>query len=278
MNIRRLLLSLLFLCAIRTSFGDNRNYYVIDGANEDNNVIKLWHTTIGLLDEYDRGVIAGFDISFNCNGKHFNAQRGPNWWEYYFAFHAIGLPEKSSVLRVPRYQRSVVRFKTVCTMSPERGNFLLNKYMTLQPAILEKIADIKQEYWPHNMPVVGVYYQKPIMPEVQQSWDPATLSNYVKESIKEIGECKICLLTDLEGFAETFSKQFASKLIRVQRLENNNQTLPDERGEHELLTLLMLAQCDIVIAPGSYQGIGAKMLNPALKLIELDTIPYARLT
>jgi len=278
MNIRFFLPFILFISVAKTSLGAARNYYIIDGINEDNGVTKLWYTTLGLLDEYDKGQIAGFELSFNGNGKHFNAHRESNWWSYYFAFYIIGVPDKATLIRMPRYQRSVIRFKTVCTMSPERGNFLLNKYMILQPAIRKKVAMIKAKYWQEGTPVLGVYYQKPIMPEVQVAWTPTNLSQYVKEKINEIGACRILLLTDVEGFKELFSSAFSSNLIRIDCIENNEQLPPDEQGERELLTLLMLAECDIVIAPGSYQGIGAKMLNPSLKLVELDTIPYARLT
>lgn len=260
------------------SFASENNsldYYLIDGLHEDNSLIKVWFTALGLLDEYEQGHNAGFEISFDCNGKHYTADLGSNWWDYYFTFHSIGSPDQSNILRVPRYKRSIIRFKTACTMTSERGNYLLNKYMHIQPALKAQVNQIQQKYWPRNTPVVGIYYQKPIMPDVQPSWDPVVLCERVKQETKDIGECKFILFTSLEDFAMQFNPQFGSNCVRISCLTNDKFTSPAEYGEHELLTLLLLAQCDVVIAPGSYQGIGAKMLNPNLQLIELDTFPYA---
>lgn len=274
MNIFFLLLSLFF--STTTFYINAKNYYVIDGANEDNNVIKIWYTVIGLLDEYENGDSAGLEISFNHDGKHFDPNRGSNWWEYYFSTSKIGSSEKETVVRVPRYQRAILRFNTVCTMSPERASFLLKKYIRIQPALQLKIDLIKQNCWPIRTPVVGVFYQKPIMPMHQESWDPLTLCNRVKKEIEGLGECKVCLLTDLPGFEETFKEELGNRFMTISWLANDKDLLGAERGEHELLTLLLLAECDLVISPGSYQGIGAKMVNPSLKLIELDIIPYKR--
>jgi len=263
------------LCSAASISNAAHNYYLIDGLHEDNNVIKIWYTALGLLDEYDKGLNAGFEILFNQNGKHFSAERGPNWWQYYFGFHAIGSSEHSAVLRIPRHKRSTIRFNTVCTMSVERGHYLLNTYMRLQPAMQEQLNQIKHDYWPKDIPVVGVYYQHPIIPEVQPPWDPVALCERVKHEVKDIGVCKIFLCTDLQDFAMSFKDHFGPQCVDIPHLRNDTSTTPAERGQHELLTLLLLAECNMVIAPGSYQGIGAKMLNPDLQLIELDTFPYA---
>jgi hypothetical protein len=272
-------LCFLLLGSVGSVFGYTQNYYLIDGQHEGNSVIKIWYTVLGLLDEFDKGENSGFEISFDGNGKYFSKDLGPNWWDYYFAFHAVGEPGESQVVRIPRYKRSTIRFKTVCTMAPERAGYLLNKYMRVQPAIEARLGAIKEEYFPHTIPVIGVYYQNPMMPEVQQSWDPIALADHVKGLIKDIVECKIYLFTDLEDFANIFCSRFGNQCgtqcMTIASLSNQDKASLAESGEHELLTLMLLAECDIVIAPGSYQGIGAKMLNPGLKLIELDAFPYA---
>jgi hypothetical protein len=273
MYIRFLVFCLFF--AINSISADAHNYYIIDGAYEDNSVVKLWYTMIGLLDDYDTSRCSGFEISFNGDGKHYDATRGPNWWDYYFAFHAVGSAQNSSIVRVPRYQRSIMRFKVACTMSPERAHFLLNKYVKLQPAVQAKLEQIKKDYFSQDVPVVGVYYQKPIMPGVQPSWDPVMLADRVQQEIRELGDCIIWLCADQTGFNEVFEKKFVKRCMRIPFFAHNACRSGAEQGEYELLTLLLLAQCDLVIAPGSYYGIGAKMLNPHLKLVQLDTIPYA---
>lgn len=251
------------------------DYYIIDGLNEDNSVIKIWFTTLGLLDEYDQNQNAGFEIAFDGNGKHYSAERGPNWWDYFFKFHSVGSAGQGTAIRVPRHKRSTIRFKAACTMKPERGNYLLNKYMSLQPALKARFEQIRQKYWPQNGPVVGIYYQKPLMPEVQPLWNSVMVSNRIKQDIKNLETYKLIVFTELEDFAKDFSTQFPSECVCIAELINHTFTSPAEKGEHELLTLLLLAECDIVIAPGSYQGIGAKMLNPNLQLIEFDPFPYA---
>ncbi len=276
MNRNILLYTLLFIFSLNFNNFVNANYYVIDGQYEDNSVIKLWFTTLGLLDAYDKNEHAGFEINFDHNGKHFTANCGPNWWSYYFAFNKIGTCDHQKTMRIPRYKRSMIRFETVCTMLPERANFLLNKYMHLQPSIKAKLAQLKTKYFSQGLPLVGVYYQNPIMPEVQAAWSTHDLCARVKQEIQNSPTGKVCLLTSLDGFAEVFEQEFTTQLICITELANDSNTTPAERGKHELLTLLLMAQCDMVIAPGSYQAIGAKMLNPDLKLIELDTIPYAR--
>lgn len=272
MNVRFLLLPLLF-CATNV-FSDASNYYVIDGKNEDNGMIKIWYTMLGLLDDYDNSRCAGFEILFQNDGKHYDESLGSNWWSYYFVENSFGFPKKDLVTRVPRYQRAIIRFKTVCTMPPERGNFLLNKYVRLQPNIYQALDRIKKDYW-GDVPVAGVYYQKPIMSEVQQSWTAFDLCERVKQEIKDLENCKICLFTDLAGYLQEFQNYFGAQCIYIPELANNSETTNAQRGEHELLTLLLLAKCDYVIAPGSYQATGAKMLNPHLKVVELDMIPYA---
>lgn len=272
MNMRFLLLPLLF--CITNVFGNASNYYVIDGKNEDNGMIKIWYTMLGLLDDYDQNRCAGFEISFQNDGKHFDSSLGANWWSYYFEQNAFGAPKKDFSVRIPRYQRAIIRFKTVCTMSSERGNFLLNKYVRLQPNIYQALDRIKKNYW-GDLPVVGVYYQKPIMSEVQKSWSALDLCERVQQEIKDLKNCKICLFTDLENYYLEFQHYFGEQCFYISDLTNYADTSCAQRGEHELLTLLLLAQCDRVIAPGSYQATGVKMLNPSLQVVELDTIPYA---
>lgn len=265
----------ILLISMGSVLGNIQNYYLIDGLHEDNNVVKIWFTALGLLDEYDKGLNAGFEIKFDCTGKHFNPERGPNWWEYYFNFHSIGSPAQSSIQRVPRYKRSTLRFNTACTMSAERGHYLINKYMHLQPSLENQLEQIKFDYWSKDTPVIGIYYQNPIIAEAQRAWNPVELCDRVKEVIKNVGPCKIFFFTDLEDFATNFIKHFGPECMQIPCIKNTALTTAAERGEHELLTMFLLSQCSLVIAPGSYQSIGAKMINPALELIELDTFPYA---
>jgi hypothetical protein len=265
--------SVFFVLFLKTLFGNE--YYLLDGQYEDNSVIKIWYTVIGLLDQYEKGRNYGFSIEFDCNGRHYSKDREANWWDYYFAFHSIGIPNEAKVVRLPRYKRSTLRFETACTMTPERANYLINKYIHLQPELKAMVEQLKQDYWPKGIPLIGVYYQNPIMPEAQELWEPAKLAAYVKGVVKDRGDCKICIFTDLEEVRSTFLNEFNSQCIYIPLLVNHASTSPIERGEHELLTLLLLSQCDILIAPGCYQGIGAKFLNPQLNLIEIDIFPYA---
>ena len=86
---------------------------------------------------------------------------------------------------------------------------------------LTKLDQFKHDYFVRDVPVVGVYYQKPIMPEVQQSWDPSMLCDRVKQEIKEMGDCKICLFADQAGFLDVFAKQFGKQFMHISCLKNN---------------------------------------------------------
>lgn len=161
------LVFLILLCNAELLFSTTKNYYIIDGLHENDSVIQLWYTVLGLLDEYDKGLNAGFEIAFNQNGRYFNPQRGSNWWKYYFAFNTIGSPQNSATVRIPRYKRSIIQLNTLCTMPIERAHYLLQTYMLLEPTLQKRLHQIKKIYWPDNLPVIGVYYQKPLMPAVQ---------------------------------------------------------------------------------------------------------------
>lgn len=271
MFLRKLFFSML----LSVSFLQSKNYYLIDSKNDDNGLIKIWFTTLGLLDEYDKGEILGFEILFDENGKHFDSKYGFNWWQYYFDFNSIGSKEQSSVLRIPCYKRSMIRFNTICTMQAERANYLINKYVKFNQNIKSKFDTIKQKFWTDkDCKIVGIYYQKPMMPEIQTFLDPISLCNKIKKEIERLDNFKICLFTDLDNYSKIFAEQFQNNFFSIELLKDKKS--PYQSGENELLTLLLLSQCNIVIAPGSYQGTGAKMLNPQLKLIELDMFPYAR--
>lgn len=263
------------LCAFFSAHSKPLSYYTIDGLYEDNGVIKLFYTVLHLLDQYDNGLIAGFEINFNENGKHFNPERGKNWWQYYFTFDRIGSSKDSIVKRVPRYKRSTMRFNTVCTMPKQRAHYLIRKYISLQSSVQKKFNCLKKDYWPDNKAVIGVYYQNPIMIEAQKSWTGIELCDLVKKEV-ENKDCIILLCTALDDIVRAFKNEFGSQVQYVSCLKNNATTPPDICGEHALLTILLLAECDEVIAPGSYQSIGVQMLNPTLPIIELDTIPYAQ--
>lgn len=266
-------IALMLFCVSALS-GSSDSYYVIDGWQEDNSVIKLWYTVLGLLDEYDHGLNAGFEVTFNENGRHFTADQGANWWRYYFACNTIGSPKNNNVKRLPRYRRSIIRFNTACTMSPQRARYLLTKYMQLSPQLEARLAQLKASYFTGEIPVIGVYYQLPMM-DVQPEWDAVALCERVKQEVQPYGNCKVILFTSLDTFATDFMSSYGPGCKRITYLNTDKIGTPAEHGEHELLTLLLLAQCDMVIAPGSYQSIGAKMLNPTMQLIELNTIPYA---
>ncbi len=252
-----------------------KNYYVIDGWQEDNGIIKMWYMVLGLLDEYDKGLNAGFEISFNGDGKYYTEGFGHNWWNYYFAFTSIGSTRGSNIVRVPRYKRSLIRFNTLCTITPERAHYLLTKYMQVNAQVLERYEKIKRVYFADDILTIGVFYQQPMMAEVQNDWGPVSLCNRVQQECNELDGYRILLFTSLDGYAQVFQDYFGSEYYPITHIVSNVDMTPLRRGENELLTLLLLSNCSMVIAPGSYQGMGAQLLNPALKLVELDTISYA---
>lgn len=83
------------------------------------------------------------------------------------------------------------------------------------------------------------------------------------------------LFTELQNIVKSFKNYFGPQCQHVSFLTKNEFATPAQQGEHELLTLLLLAQCDMVIASGSYQSVAAKMINPTLQLKEIDTFFFA---
>ncbi len=223
---------------------------LLDGWQEDNSVLKIWFTVLGLLDEVDRGSSSGFAIRFAQEGKYYDVLKGDNWWTYYFAFDSVGDITSKTIHRIPRYQRSMIRFQTACTMPEERGHELLSKYMKLKPEILERLELLKKEVR------LGVYYQP-----ITSSEDLEALYRLIAEEKEKIGVERIYLVTEVEALKERFRKECIC-LTGIQG------------GDEELLAMYLFAGCDTLIASGSYYSIGAKFLNPQLNVMELSPFPY----
>jgi hypothetical protein len=253
------------------------DYYVIEGSNKEFvSISYILGTAIRLLDKYENHEIAGFEMAYDQSGYYFDADKGPNWWNYYFEPLSVGDKSNCEPQRVPNYLKFMLGSETLFEMAHERKQYLIAKYIRIHPELQQKVDEIVAQQFSNNIVIGVVHYDHKISNKdyithvtLDDIYD--AINNQLKQH-SGIDNYKIFLVTNDEMVVDAMRMRFQDHLICLDLV--HPPAKDGKKLECWLLHLLLLTKTDIFIDTGSMLGILAKSFNMALKWIDLD-IHYA---
>ncbi len=253
--------------------------YVLTLPNYNPGMFSAFNMVLGALDWYDRGLITGLRIDFGNDGWYFDATRGNNWWNYYFAPITVG--NSSAVISeklFPTFKKIKFAYESQFEMSRERAYELISKYINVLPRIQQCVNSFYTEYFEGNC-VIGVHYRGTDKLEAE----PVSYQEVVERIQHEIagiqaGVIRLFVATDDERFAQYIKEQFPHMVVMQDALRGDSSTgvhmrmdfAPYQKGEQALIDCLLLSRCDLLIKMASNLSDCSTFFSPNLPVIKLN--------
>lgn len=252
-------------------------------ARENAGMFSVFFDVLGILDFYENGSCSGFRVDFDNTGVYYDAEKGSNWWEYYFEPIAIGNVDEN--VRILDCQRCFLfAIQVEYSMTRKRANELIQKYVHVK----EEISDIVEDFYSANFSkeyTIGVHYRgTDKITEI-----PLVRYIEVKNEIDKhfVQGCKIFVATDDERFLRFIKKNYGSAIIHQEIVRSNNSKPlhieardPYLRGKEALIDALLLSKTNLLIRTSSNLSLASSFFNPELPVIELskrDPLVFTRL-
>ncbi len=274
----------------RLSWGrenEDKEFYVVRRADARVGLFSLVLTNLGHIRyALEKGCIPVVDMR-NYESQYAGAgMSGQNMWEYYFEqpchydLESIGKSKRiilsnglvTDKLDYPAdsiaYEEKELQF----------WKALAKRYLRVNQSIADEAARLEKTLFEEKK-ILGVLargtdyvHARPVNHPIQPT--PRQLMEKIEEKMQERNCEKIYLATEDAGIFRKFKERYGDKLIAVEARrhetdggENINDIRRREEkdgytmGKEYLLTILLLARCDCLVAGNTSGTIGALLLN-----------------
>lgn len=229
------------------------NYYYLNNSHDRDllSIIKTLNVTLMLLNYYEEGTIAGFDISHlpdENNGKNL-------WWNDYFLPLKVGTVFPTSK-HMQSHQKTILFYLGRFELDSYIMHDLFKRYITLHPTLIEKI---KQDI--QALPAgtrIGIYYEKSTY-WLQDNISYQTMYDTIQEMItlNESNYTLIVLSKDPD-FISFIKEKFPPEKVHIISSENC------------IVAAHALAQSSVLIRVAGELCDLVRIINPDLPQISLN--------
>ena len=158
---------------------------------------------------------AGMRVDFGDQGLYHAADRGPNWWEYYFEPISIGSPGcrevQSKVSELAQIERDFLAYRAE-RMSRQRASGLVRQYIRPLPRIIEAVDEFAKEHFSGGT-VLGTHYRGTDK-EVEAPRVPyGRVADAVRQKLCVMGgdHARLFLASDEQAFIESCTATFRAR-------------------------------------------------------------------
>lgn len=278
-------LAILLMCALCLFCGFKRSTTQkktndIMLVSRESGLFSLYFDVLALLRGYENHSFDSVYVNFGTNGLYYDKTVGPNWWEYYFLPVKYGeQPKHVGQFKFTPGNSALINTKsTEATLSRQEANFLINKYIKIQPSLLVEIDQFA--YYNFNEYIIGVHYRG------TDKWCEAPRVKYqdVLDAIdREIlfveGNYKIFVATDEEAFLKTMLSAYPNKVCYLDEAPRSNTKVATHykyknqylNGKCAVKDCLLLSKANVLIRTSSNLSLVSTYYNPSLRVIELNS-------
>lgn len=255
-------------------------YLILDNPNYgQNGLFSMFTMVLGILQDFERGKLAGCEINFGTEGFYYDPTIGPNWWEYYFEPVKVGSKYRTNGRKTTLKERNHFAVLSEFHTSKYKNNTYIEKYIRLKPHIDAKIREFEGIYFA-NQWMIGVHYRG--TDKVAEA--PRITYNEVSEQINKVIEQRedssyaIFVATDEQAFLEYMKVRFPGKVVFLedgirsttgQAVHSGEQELNYKKGEDAVLDCVLLSHCDILLRTSSNLSLISTFFSPDMPVIEL---------
>ena len=262
----------------RAELNEQENLLALRSPSPSAGMFSAFLSVLGCLHFYDLGQWTGVRVDFEDKGLYYDAGKGRNWWEYYFA--PIRLERKKGGALRTAVQRQLHRFHSEAfkRMTAERGHALIQKYIKVRPEIQNKISAFVGHHF-RKEPVLGVHFRGTDKKSEAKRVSFKAVFAAIREAAASLGwkEYKIFVATDEEPFIEAISAEFKGKVLYT-HAKRSKDGLPVhfgrenqfETGEQALVDCLLLSQTDFLVRTISNLSYCVRFFNPSLQTMTVE--------
>ncbi len=243
--------------------------------NQDSGFFSVFNVALSMLDSFDKQQCSGVKIDFGTKGLYYDPKFGANWWNYYFQPLQVG---KNLGFTNDNTNNWPHAMNTLCKMSRQRGNYLIQKYIKIKPYV-QRLVDNFYNAHLTNTFLIGIHYRG-----TDKSSEAAPVSyekvlNVLQNRIRALNgkSYKIFVATDDQNFLNVIKSKhnnlYYTDGVRSSNgapLHINTSYSHFKQGLECLIDVLLLARCNVLIRTASNMTISAAMFNPNLEFISLS--------
>lgn len=267
-----------------------KRHFVINSIHPYQGFFSVFLAVINYLDLYDAKDIDGLTVNFQNNGLFYQADRGGNWWNYYFEPINLGDQQNADLEYSAANETGRIAYLAEMGLSRERIAELIKKYVVVKSEIVAERDQFTNDKFGDKF-VIGVHYRGTDKSCETNSISYEVVSNEVLSQIgaKQLNDYVIFVASDENGFLEHMKKAFEGKVVSSDCLRsmdknpvhyfNANNTSPYKTGKEALLDCLILSKCHHLIRTSSCLSLVASYFNPAITetvLSQRNTHCYSR--
>jgi len=270
---------LLFLIVSPFAYSEEGCFYVLKEPKPETGMFAAVQTVLCFLDVYEKhgGDWSGVEVNFGTEGLYWVANKGHNWWQYYFDPICIKKtrPKSMHYLDIFGLQKLCLQFG-FHPIGHRYGNYLIQKYVKVKDAIQKKANSFYKKNL-RNAYLIGVHYRGTDKvteaPRVPYDQVYAKIMEVMKTMPKK--EVKIFVATDEQQFISYITNKFphhvyytiATRAADSLPVHIHHNLNPYENGVEALVDCLLLSKCRVLIRTESHLSNTALMFNP-------DIIPH----
>lgn len=260
-----------------------RKYLWIKNPSYNPGMFCIFSMVAGILHhcEKNKNDFEAVAVDFGDKGLYYDANRGPNWWEYYC--EPIKVENSADWERIEYTDQQYAQFDRIpeTQMTRQQVNSIINKHIKIRPEIVKQVDDFANKEF-KDFHVIGIHYRG--TDKVKGGWVEAPVVEYekvasvIKEQIQNLPDTyKIFVATDEQGFLDYLKKEFPGKIIETPayrstdgqaiHLKNSN---PAKQGEEAMIDALLLARTMLLIRTSSNLSLWSTFFNSEIPVIELS--------
>lgn len=235
-----------------------------------------FNVVLAALDLYEKGECSGIKVDYASHGLYYEHSRGKNFWEYYFKPIEIGNKNNVPIMFLP--EPATLAIRTRFSMSLERANMLIGKYIKVKKNIQNKVDVFCQNNFLNHF-VIGVHYRgtDKYTEAVRLSYEEVVqeVSKFIQE--KQPKNYRIFVATDEHQFVEYISTKFPGKIITTNAIRSKTGTPLHvshgnryQKGEDALVDCLLLSRTNFLFRMASNLSYASQQFNPLLSVKELN--------
>lgn len=214
------------------------------------------------LNKYDKGSFSGIHINLD-RGSFVDAERGPNWWDYYFEpidFESVGA-------EVFMYERRQYLYlvNEGYRLSNARVQALVQKYVHLKPEMDQELEAFVADHF-NGYYVIGVHHRGTDKVKEAQLVPFAVTQQKLEKTIAKLSQdqlerLRIFVATDEQDFLDLMAACYPDQVIYADFVRSTDDkplhyskdkySSNYQKGKEAILDCYLLSRCDVLIFPAS---------------------------
>ncbi|MEY4093425.1 MAG: hypothetical protein RLZZ53_624 [Acidobacteriota bacterium] len=242
-------------------------------GNEASGLFSEFTAVLGCIHHYEqhRDIYSGLAVDFGVDGLYYDAGRGRNWWEYYFAPIRLGSADHARVRTVPLWQHDAFAEGVEATLSRETAAGLVRSQIVLQPEIQQAVDDFIARRFV-GAPVLGVHYRDTDKHEESAPVAIAQMIDAIRAALgRHAGAPNIFVATDDAHALDAISSAFPGRVLSADAERSRDGEPVHKRpgdayrkGFEACVDCGVLARCAQLVRTSSNLGLVATYFNPAM--------------